>query len=372
MSGRRIYFPGLNGLRFIAAFAVIIHHTEDYKKILGFDNYMSGPVGIIGRLGVVLFFVLSGFLITYLLLEEKHRFKIINIKKFYFRRLLRIWPLYFLIITLGLFVYPNIEWFHVPNHEVNNSILRTTLYYSFLPNLAILAGLNIPFISLTWSVGVEEQFYLIWPLVMRYCKISIKFFVIVLSIIMIIYAIFNFIGNQFSLSYVGGVNLFLGFFQFNSMIIGAIFAILLHEKRKIIQFFYKKSTQILTYNLLIIQILCIHQHLPFAFEVYSLLFAIIILNLSSNPKSIFKLESKIFSFFGKISYGLYMFHPIIVFSAIKLIGDHEFLSIPIVSYIVILTITTLIASLSYYLFESQFLILKSKYQLVKSNSNGNE
>ncbi|OUT72435.1 MAG: hypothetical protein CBB76_01250 [Crocinitomicaceae bacterium TMED16] len=152
----------------------------------------------------------------------------------------------------------------------------------------------------------------------------------------------------------------------------AAFAILLHEKRKIIQFFYKKSTQILTYNLLIIQILFIHQHLPVTFEVYRLLFAFIIVNLFSNPKSIFKLESKIFSFFGKISYGLYMFHPIIVFSAIKLIGDHEFLSIPIVTYIVILTITTLIVSLSYYLFESKFLILKSKFQLVKSNSNGNE
>lgn len=372
MSGKRIYFPGLNGLRFIAAFAVIIHHTEDYKKILGLENYMSGPIGSIGRLGVVLFFVLSGFLITYLLIEEKSRFKLIDIKKFYFRRLLRIWPLYFLIVTLGLFVYPNIDWFHVPGHEVSNSVLRTFLYFSFLPNLAIIAGVNIPFISLTWSVGVEEQFYLIWPLVMRICKISVKFFLILLAVIMLIHTVFNFIGNIYGLSYIGGVNLFLGFFQFNSMIIGAIFAIILHEKRPIIQFFYRKSTQIVTYLLLIIQLLFVHQHIPFTFEVYSFLFAIVILNLASNEKSIFKIENSVFNFLGKISYGLYMFHPIVVFSCIKLIGDNEFLSIPIITYLIIGAITILIAALSYYLIESKFLTLKSKLQLVKSNSNVNE
>ena len=62
MSVRRIYFPGLNGLRFIAAFPVIIHHTDDHKKILYFDNYKFVPARIIGKLEVVLFFVLSGFL----------------------------------------------------------------------------------------------------------------------------------------------------------------------------------------------------------------------------------------------------------------------------------------------------------------------
>ena len=189
---------------------------------------------------------------------------------------------------------------------------------------------------------------------------------------MLIHTVFNFIGNIYGLSYIGGVNLFLGFFQFNSMIIGAIFAIILHEKRPIIQFFYRKSTQIVTYLLLIIQLLFVHQHIPFTFEIYSFLFAIVILNLASNEKSIFKIENSVFNFLGKISYGLYMFHPIVVFSCIKLIGDNEFLSIPIITYLIIGAITILIAALSYYLIESKFLTLKSKLQLVKSNSNVNE
>ena len=75
----RIYFPSLNGLRFIAAFLVIIHHVETFKSFLGLTNYRSlSFIYIIGELGVVLFFVLSGFLITYLLLTEgktnKHYF----------------------------------------------------------------------------------------------------------------------------------------------------------------------------------------------------------------------------------------------------------------------------------------------------------
>ncbi|WP_164891118.1 acyltransferase family protein, partial [Botryobacter ruber] len=67
----KIYFPNLNGLRFIAAFVVIIHHMEQIKSLLGLQNYWSNPfISVVGKLGVVLFFVLSGFLITYLLLVE--------------------------------------------------------------------------------------------------------------------------------------------------------------------------------------------------------------------------------------------------------------------------------------------------------------
>jgi len=72
MRKQKIYFPNLNGLRFIAAFLVIIHHIEQTKSIFKIENYWGAIpfIGIIGKLGVVLFFVLSGFLITYLLLEK--------------------------------------------------------------------------------------------------------------------------------------------------------------------------------------------------------------------------------------------------------------------------------------------------------------
>jgi peptidoglycan/LPS O-acetylase OafA/YrhL len=68
----KIYFPNLNGLRFIAALLVVIHHVEQFRKILGRPNYFDNPfIKITGKIGVILFFVLSGFLITYLLIKEQ-------------------------------------------------------------------------------------------------------------------------------------------------------------------------------------------------------------------------------------------------------------------------------------------------------------
>ena len=101
-NSNKIYFPNLNGIRFIAAFAVILHHLEQFKYLLGYKNNWENPIiHQIGPLGVILFFVLSGFLITYLLLVEEKQTKTISIKSFYMRRILRIWPLYYLIILLN-------------------------------------------------------------------------------------------------------------------------------------------------------------------------------------------------------------------------------------------------------------------------------
>src|SRR3954471_16382358 len=110
-----IYFPNLNGLRFIAALLVIIHHTEQIKDLFGLNSHWKNyHIWILGKLGVTLFFVLSGFLITYLLLTEKKEFNTIFIKNFYIRRILRIWPLYYLVTILSFFVLPHISFLNIP------------------------------------------------------------------------------------------------------------------------------------------------------------------------------------------------------------------------------------------------------------------
>lgn len=103
-----IYLPGLNGIRAIAAIAVLISHISLAIDKLGISFALFGfeengkPKGyLLASHGVTMFFVLSGFLITYLLLLEKESHEI-NIKKFYFRRILRIWPLYYLYLILCL------------------------------------------------------------------------------------------------------------------------------------------------------------------------------------------------------------------------------------------------------------------------------
>ena len=100
----KFYFKNLDGIRFIGALMVIIHHIEQNKSVFGIANIWNNPViQSIGPLGVNLFFTLSGFLITYLLLKEYNTNKTIDVKSFYIRRILRIWPLYFLLIIIGFF-----------------------------------------------------------------------------------------------------------------------------------------------------------------------------------------------------------------------------------------------------------------------------
>lgn len=116
-----------------------------------------------GELGVNFFFVLSGFLITYLLLSERQLTGRIAIGAFYMRRLLRIWPLYFVMVFFGFIIFP---WLKM--HLGQNALHETAqpwYFFVFLVNFNNLYhGCQTPTLTLLWSVAVEEQFYLVWPL----------------------------------------------------------------------------------------------------------------------------------------------------------------------------------------------------------------
>lgn len=95
MGNDKVYFKGLNGLRIIAALLVFFSHVEYVKQLIGLDNHFAIHIfKVAGGSGVDLFFCISGFLITFLLIAEKERMNSIVLKDFYIRRILRIWPLY--------------------------------------------------------------------------------------------------------------------------------------------------------------------------------------------------------------------------------------------------------------------------------------
>ena len=103
----RIYFRNLGALRFIAAVSVIFHHVEQYKFWAKIPNVWGNTtVDALGSKAVSFFFVLSGFLITYLLMEEQKKTGAISVKNFYIRRILRIWPVYYIVVIVCLFVLP--------------------------------------------------------------------------------------------------------------------------------------------------------------------------------------------------------------------------------------------------------------------------
>src|SRR5215212_2881474 len=136
-----VHFPGLNGLRFFAAMAVAVSHVELMKQYHDLPNAYDHPaVYELGRLSVTLFFVLSGYLITYLLLAERKATNTIAVRNFYIRRILRIWPLYYLIVLLAFFLFPRLGFMRVPTFTegMASTFSRTLpLFVFFLPQVAL-------------------------------------------------------------------------------------------------------------------------------------------------------------------------------------------------------------------------------------------
>ena len=148
---KREHYPALDGLRGIAILLVVFFHN------FGFINYFY-----FGWLGVDLFFVLSGFLITDILLREVGSRNFL--KNFYVRRVLRIFPLYYLFLIIFLFILPNFQSYkdniiyYIDNQWWLWAYLQNWLYVFKIPeDTNVLLHL--------WSLAVEEQYYLIWPFV---------------------------------------------------------------------------------------------------------------------------------------------------------------------------------------------------------------
>ncbi len=370
----KVYFPNLNGLRFFAAFLVIIHHVEQFKYSFGLSNYFASPfIAIIGKLGVILFFVLSGFLITYLLLTEQEKTNTISIKKFYIRRILRIWPLYYLIVILSFFVLPKISFFEFPGHSsvlFNNWRVLLLLFLFFLPNVALGMRFVVPYASQAWSVGVEEQFYLIWPVLMKYFKNTVR----LLLVVIIIYLFMELVGFRVIKKFLfwnSGFDVLRSFwhsFNIDCMAIGGLFAYILHKKDKILLFFYNRVIQFFTL-LLLIALIGYGVVIPYVhYEFYAVFFGIVILNLASNPKPILNLENGYFNYLGKISYGLYMFHPlaiVIILKCLNYFGTNNFFLQLILSTI----LTIIISSISYHFMEEKFIKMKTKFSKIISGDN---
>lgn len=366
MDKKAVYFPNLNGIRFIAAFLVIIHHVEQIKSILKLESYweVNPFIDVIGKLGVVLFFVLSGFLITYLLLAEEETFSKISIRKFYIRRILRIWPLYYFIIFLSLCILPFIDFFELPGYGkevVFNKIgIKTFLYLILFPNMVLPSMGRSPYASHTWSIGTEEQFYLIWPVILKYVK---KYRILLMPAIIALYLIaFAFFSSQYSdsIPVKNVIAAYLERFTIDCMAFGGFFAFALYYKWKILKYVMNKNLFyfVLSATALLlsfgIKIPILH------YEVYAVLFGIIILNFSSNKQIGFTLENPVLNYLGNISYGLYMFHPIAIVVSIKICMYFHQTS-NWVLYPLSLLCTVCMAALSYHYMEQYFLRMKARF-----------
>ncbi len=320
-----------------------------------------------GVLGVNFFFVLSGFLITYLLLTEEKENGSFSILKFYLRRVIRIWPLYFGIVLFSFCVVPLI--FHFSG-KIFFENCPPFYFLTFTLNFAIIRGLDpfSPLLAMLWSIAIEEQFYAVWPLVMKWFRKNISVVFLLLILISIAARIF-FIHDQKEIYFntlcilsdfaIGGFAAYSANKNFpwwkKFISLPKIFSLSAYSLIFLVLFFYQK---IFTGEIMI------------AAEriILGLLFVYIIAEQCFSEARIFNAGKFSFiSYLGKISYGLYCFHSLGIILAKDLLLKIDFLFLPyqymIVFPVLALAITILISVVSYEWFEKFFLRKKENISM---------
>jgi peptidoglycan/LPS O-acetylase OafA/YrhL len=362
-----IHLKGLNGLRAIAAVSVIISHITLALSEFGLNNNLFGKYSdgrvkpfLLADLGVSIFFSLSGFLITYLLLLEKEKGEI-AIKKFYIRRILRIWPLYFLYLALAFTAF----------YVYSISFDKSTVFYYFVlaANIPYILGANFPLITHYWSLGVEEQFYLFWPWVIKKIKIE-KLQRIILTgtvFLIVVWICFFLISKKwgYHLPYQS-----LLITRFPVMLIGALGAIFYYRKNQLlIRFATSKIIQGICWFIIFLSAINLFHTISIIDHIGIGLVTVCIIYAQVTEKNkMINLENKWCNFLGKISFGLYVYHPLIIFLNIKLFGIFQNKNIGsyLFIYLFIILSTIITAFISFTYFEKWFLKLKSSYTIIET------
>jgi len=370
---QRIYFKNLDILRFIAAYMIVLLHSYfGWKVKFGHPDFIVGSLSPkwIGKLelvmhnfsfGVDVFFLISGFLITYLLLREKEKTGKVDVIKFYIRRALRIWPLYFfMILTAPLFTYFLAE--QSPTYVYQ---------FFFMGNFDLIEnGLKSISTNHLWSICIEEHFYLFCPLIIGFIplkKLPQTLMGIILACIIFRGFFLSSTSDYGMASYVHTLS------RIDILALGGLFGYLFYTKK--IQFTHTVPVRLIMYTIFLLVFLNIDYNESGSFYTDTMkkyLFAIPVAywigNFLFNPKALFAAKKPNFlNQFGKVSYGMYMFNPVIIFLLTgffqKLGWQNYFLFLVLVH--VLLAITTII---SYRFLELPFLALKEKYAVIKSGA----
>jgi peptidoglycan/LPS O-acetylase OafA/YrhL len=361
-----IYRPELDILRFFAFLLVFMTHTEAQSA-----DHLGGhgvPVVIAralasfaigGRMGVDLFFMLSAYLITDLLLREKAIFGQLNVPAFYVRRALRIWPLYFGFIA-AVKLFPALE---IPNSTFSK--VNLIAFLLFVGNWSfVFLGSVYSVLGPLWSVSIEEQFYLVWPpIVSRLSRNGI----LIASAVMI------FIANGDRAIEIVLYGHSLGkmwentFVHMDLFAVGIAIAVLLDGAAPQFKWIYR--VLMFAGGLLCFAVrggamfdAATGQGLLALFSYPTVVIgcALFLLAFLGAP-----IRSRTLEYLGKISYGLYVYHTAAVEFIYRSYPGHGVIH-EILRIVLCLLATIAISAISYAILEKPFLLLKKRFTFVKS------
>jgi peptidoglycan/LPS O-acetylase OafA/YrhL len=374
------YRPELDGLRAIAVGAVMLGHSSLLGK--GADLSSSGasfPCLMKGGLfGVDIFFVLSGFLITTLLLQESRTYGKIDFKAFYLRRVLRLSPAMFLLLA-GCTVYV-IFFRPTQSHFDFFAIGLSALYISNF--VLIFEGVRLGMLTPTWSLSVEEQFYSLWPLTLSFLlrlsqrrAFKIVFVAAICAALLRAAAYSGYLiakseqASELAMNFFGfGAHFLLA--RADSLLCGALVAMAacwgwLPTWRSE-NHFWKKVSWGAAFVLIFMLLVGPDEAPPALYYSYTCAAAVPALLIAglitSPPDALMKfLRLPPLVWTGKISYGLYLYHvPVYVLAPWPTLSYLSPAVAAFVTYAMAVAATFLVASISYYFVERRFLELKHR------------
>lgn len=359
----RFYRPELDCLRFFAFFGVYVCHTLTGDPAYYAARHVPFPalvasLAFAGRYGVDLFFLLSAYLITELLLREREQLGKLDLGAFYARRILRIWPLYFLGILIG-FVLPLFD-----SRERFPASYALAFAFMFGNWMISLKGAVPSAVFALWSVSFEEQFYLLWPAFIS--KARGKALLWACGALLAVATLSRLMLLGYARTMHSEMTIFTNTLtRLDPLALGIVTAVLLRGG----QLKFKWSTRLglfaAGYSMWVGAAYYCHLTLGYvllgfpAVAVGAWLVFISALGSTLTPGWL--------RYLGKISYGLYVFHGLALYLAVSLMGGYvHTLKAFVIYWWLALSLTFAMASLSYRYFESPFLRLKERFARVKS------
>lgn len=343
----------LDTFRAIAAIVVMIGHIELFRQ----NNLGQSLFGTVpsGHTAVMMFFVISGFLISFLLTKEKEKYGQVALKDFYLRRIFRIWPVYYLVLITSYFLF-----FTSPSCET------IAFAVTILPNVSHILQCGWSTSPQIWSIGVENLFYIFFPFAVMFIKKERIPLVLILFIIgyallphVIAFTNVRTLQNE-TLETIN--NKFFYCNKFDSLAIGCLIGHLYATKSHCLKFLYNKIVFAIC---TILAIVCWGGNIElqhFNDEFMSVLFAVVILNVCTNDELHINIENRVTKFLGKISYGMYMYHWIVLLLAFKIFPLTASVGSTVILYSFVIGVTILCAWISFETYEKFFLNLKKNFE----------
>lgn len=356
MSISKEKFHSFDALRFFSFFIVFLSHLP-YDL---FNNLRF--LAVDGTIGVYFFFTLSGFLITYILLFEKTATTEFSFKNFFARRILRIWPLYYVILLFAFCSSFIIALLHLPSSDIGYcpNWLMSSL---FLENYMVIfhnGYANVSPLPVLWSLCVEEHFYIIWGVLLYFISskkvpVFMLFFILIAFVSRIVFYAHDLLFKDILTN--------IDFFMFGAI---PAYLIITHKEKTVA--FVNKVPVLAKVLLIAVTVVYVFasSHIDFTYSklanplIFGLLFSAILFVFIPQENQLKIGDSSVFSRLGLYTYSLYLIHVIVIHLIIQLFNKFQidFSANSIYFILSALGLTILASYLSYIIIEKPFLRLK--------------